>query len=353
MFASARIGATIAGLVLVAIVAPALHAATAATDAQPSSYRVFVTNEMSGTLSVIDGGSQRVVATLHLGKRPRGLKASPMGDFLYVALSGSPVIPPGADESKAPPADKAADGIGVVDLKTLRLVRTIRGVSDPEQLALSADGKRLYIASEDTGMLRVIEVGTERVLVTMPVGEEPEGVTISPDGRFIYVTSEEDAQVSVVSTETNRLIKQIKVGARPRFTVFSSNGARAYISGESDASVSVVDTKTLAVVHTLKLAGENVRPMGLVLSPDDKTLFVATGRGGTLTAIDTQTYKIGRAVSVGPRPWNIDISPDGKRIYTANGPSNDISIVDVNEMKVIGKIAVGDRPWGVVVVRAK
>ena len=40
-------------------------------------YRVLVTNERSGTLSVIDGATRKVVATVPLGKRPRGLKVSP------------------------------------------------------------------------------------------------------------------------------------------------------------------------------------------------------------------------------------------------------------------------------------
>ena len=120
-------------------------AATPATGAP--TFRVMVTNERTGTLSVIDGATSQVIATVPLGKRPRGLKTSPDGKLLYVALSGSPIAGPGVDEKTLPPADKGADGIGVVDLATLKLVRVLRGVSDPEQLAVSADGKRLFVAS--------------------------------------------------------------------------------------------------------------------------------------------------------------------------------------------------------------
>src|SRR5512142_1296892 len=78
-----------------------------------SGPRVFVTNEASGDLSVIDAAQNEVIATVPLGKRPRGVKASPDGRFLYVALSGSPAAGPGVDESTLPPPDRAADGIGV------------------------------------------------------------------------------------------------------------------------------------------------------------------------------------------------------------------------------------------------
>src|SRR5690606_36625843 len=109
---------------------------------QAGNFRVLVTNERSGDLSVIDGATHEVLATVPMGKRPRGLKISPDGKRLYVALSGSPISPPGTDESTLPPADKGADGIVVVDLDRLELIQVLRGVSDPEQLAVSADGTK-------------------------------------------------------------------------------------------------------------------------------------------------------------------------------------------------------------------
>src|SRR5690606_23945020 len=148
---------------------------------EAGGYRVLVTNERSGDLTVIDGPTRQVLATVPLGKRPRGLKLSPDGKLLYVALSGSPIAPPGTDESTLPPADKGADGIGVVDLERIELVNVLRGVSDPEQLAVSADGRKLYIASEDTGQAVVMDATSGAVLASMPVGGEPEGVTLSPD----------------------------------------------------------------------------------------------------------------------------------------------------------------------------
>ena len=109
---------------------------------------MYVTNEISGDLSVIDVATERVVATIPLGKRPRGLRASPDGALLYVALSGSPIAGPGVDESMLPPPDRRADGIGIVDLQARRLLKVLEAGSDPEQVDVSADGKRLYALFE-------------------------------------------------------------------------------------------------------------------------------------------------------------------------------------------------------------
>ena len=63
---------------------------TAAAD----GYQIFVSNEKSGDLTVISGGDFKVIDTIPVGKRPRGIHASPDGKTIYVALSGTPVEPP-------------------------------------------------------------------------------------------------------------------------------------------------------------------------------------------------------------------------------------------------------------------
>src|SRR5688500_2829094 len=199
---------------------PATEAPASTVAAEPSiatpAGRLFVTNENSGDLSVIDTATRRVVATIPLGKRPRGIKASPDGNTLYIALSGSPMAPPGTDESTLPPPDRTADGIGVVDVKQGKLLRVIQGGTDPEQTAISADGRWLFVANEDAGQASVIEVSDGRVVATVPVGGEPEGVDLRPDGKVVYVTSEADNQVAVIDVATARLIKIGRASGRER-----------------------------------------------------------------------------------------------------------------------------------------
>jgi YVTN family beta-propeller protein len=321
----------------------------AAEAVQGGAYRVYVTNESSGDLTVIDARKHTVVKTLPLGKRPRGVRVSADGRTLYVALSGSPLAPPGVDESTLPPADKAADGIGVLDAERLELRTILRGFSDPEQIAVSADGSRLYIASEDTGTAFIAEGADGAILQRLKVGGEPEGITMSPDGKYVYVTSEEDHRVAVIDTAARKVIRSFETGKRPRDIAFSPDGRFAYVSGETDASLTIVDAAKHEPVARVVIPGENVRPMGVVASPDGSRVYVATGRGRSVVAIDAHTHAVINSALVGERPWGIAISPDGKLLYTANGPSNDVSIVDAQSLKLLGKIAAGQRPWGVAV----
>src|SRR6266540_6944255 len=150
---------------------------TSATTVPPASsraapppapaIRVYVTNEASGDLTVIDAATQTVVATAPLGKRPRGIKPSPDGKSLYVALSGSPNAGPGVDPKTLPPPDRSADGIGEVDADTYKVKRIIHAGADPEQVDISRDGSRLYVANEDAAQVSVVDLKAGTVVGTV------------------------------------------------------------------------------------------------------------------------------------------------------------------------------------------
>jgi YVTN family beta-propeller protein len=316
-----------------------------------SHFRIYVTNERSGDLSIIDASTLEVTATVPLGKRPRGIHASPDHRFLYMTLSGSPLAGPGVDESKLPPPDKTADGIGVFDVQQGKLVRTLQCGSDPENFDLTKDGRTIIVSNEDDAKASFCDIASGKVTHTVPTGEEPEGVKVSPNGKFVYVTSETTGTISAIDIATAKLIKTFKVGRRPRSVAFLPDSSRAYINAENDGTVTVVDATKHETIQTISLGQPGViKPMSVLLSPNGATLYVSTGRGHKLFVIDTATNKITASFEIGERPWGIDLSPDAKTLFSANGPSNDVSVVNLASQTVTKKIKVGDGPWGVVVV---
>src|SRR4051812_46856197 len=77
----------------------------AATAAEPNTrYWVCVSNERSGDVSIIDPATDKAIAVIPVGKRPRGIHASPDGKTLYVAVSGTPLLagPPQLDDKGVP-----------------------------------------------------------------------------------------------------------------------------------------------------------------------------------------------------------------------------------------------------------
>jgi YVTN family beta-propeller protein len=349
-----------------AVFLPSLLIGAAVMAAQASApYQVYVTNEKSGDVTVINGADFTVAATLPVGKRPRGIHVSPDGKTVYVALSGTPIEAPPQIDAQGNPvfarkqgkdddddeanADKAADGIGVVDVATRRLTAKLNAGSDPEEFALSKDGKHIYISNEDVKTASVINIGTGKLEHIIPVGQEPEGVTTTPDGRQFYVTCEAGGDIYVVDTSGYTVAHHFKVNGRPRSVVFLSGSPIGFIPSESVGELNVIDTVNATVLKTIKLPAGS-RPMRVRLSIDEAKLYVSNGRAGTVSVFDTRSYELLNTIKVGARPWGIALSPDGKYLFTANGPSNDVSVVDLATNMEVTRVAAGSSPWGLAIV---
>ena len=326
--------------------------------ARAAPQRVYVSNETAGTIAVIDPATGNVLATIPVGKRPRGLRLSRDGKQLYVALSGSPIAPPGVDESTLPPADRSADGIAVVDIATRKIVRTIHSGQDPEAFDLSPDGRWLYVSNEETAEMSVVDVAAGKVALRVPVGDEPEGVTVSPDGKVVYVTCEDDHTVVAVDTTSLAPLGRVIVGLRPRSIAITPDGETLFVTDENSASISVVSAARRTLLDTIRLPKPDAdpmppRPMGAVLSPDGKLLFVSNGRAKSVSVIDVAARRLLRTMNdVGQRPWGIGVNADGTKLFTANGPAGDVSIVDVATGAVERRISLGGSPWGIAVASA-
>src|SRR6185312_6933673 len=105
-------------------------------------------------------------------------------------------------------------------------------------------------------------------------------VTIRPDGREVYVTSEEDNEVFAIDTTSLKVVGRMKTGPRPRSIAFTTDGTAAFVTSENGASLTVLDTAKHAPAGTIvfpKVEGRPAapRPMGAVLSPDGRTLYVS------------------------------------------------------------------------------
>jgi PQQ-dependent catabolism-associated beta-propeller protein len=306
---------------------------------------LYVSNERAGTLSVIDADSLRVVDTIAVGGRPRGIQAAPDGAQVYVAISrprdGSQ---PGLQE-----------GVLAVDTATRRPGKLFAVGTDPEAFAIGAAPPRLYAANEDAGTASITDLASGAVRATLLVGLEPEGVALSPDGRFVYVTAETSNTVSAIDTATEQVVASFLVDTRPRAAAFTRDARFAFVSSEVGRALSAVDARRHAVIGRFRFPEPLQRPVGVAVSPDGTRVYVATGRADSVAVFDVSKPEQLRMVSevpVGKRPWGVALGDAGARLYTANGASNDVSVIDTATGRVRATIAVGDGPWGIAVAPA-
>ncbi len=312
--------------------------------------RAYVTNEDDGTVSVIDADRSAAIGTVAAGKRPRGLALSPDAKLLYVAVSGVPKCPPPLTDEECArlQRDPAADGIAVIDTTSLARTRLLGGVSDPERVAVSRDGRRLYVSEEDSARLPVPDASSGRVLATVPVGREPEGVRMSPNGRWVLVTSEEDNSVTIVDAKSYAILGKATVGIRPRDLAFSADSRSAYVTGEGDASIWRIAVPGAAPAAEFFRLRAQARPMGVALDTGRGRLYLGTGRAGTVAVLSIEGPSLVGEVASGGRPWGVALGGDGRHLFSPNGPTGEVAIIDTGMLAVTARIATGKGPWAVV-----
>ena len=275
----------------------------------------FISNNLFD-IAVIDVATRQVLTTID-SSWPTATAISADGRRLYIS-------------------NQAFDNVGVLDIASNQLLKTIAVGNSPQGLEISPDGSTLYVANfSATGTVSVIDTGTDTVVDSIDVGQFPRFVAFAPDGTFAYVTNRESNTLRIIDTATRTQSGVITVGSRPAQLVFSSDGTRAYVSNFTGMSVSVIDTSSHQVIDTIPVSSE---AEGIDLSPDDRLLYVAHQQRDFVSVIDTQTNTVTGAINVGIQPWAVAFTRDGTEAFTANQISGDATIIDVGGVTVSATI---------------
>ena len=161
--------------------------------------RIFVSNERDDTVSVIDSASNKVIKTIPIGKRPRGVGIAPDGSEVYVAISGD-------------------NAIAVVDPESMTVIRTFESGDDPEAFAVHANGN-IYISNEEDAKASVFNPKSGDLVAEIEVGIEPEGVAISPDGKMAIVTSESTNMLHFIGIPEHTIVLTGSTKKGTRYTI--------------------------------------------------------------------------------------------------------------------------------------
>lgn len=143
----------------------------------------------------------------------------------------------------------------------------------------------------------------------------PLNLAVSKDGKNLYVVAEEGNVLLVVDAEKHKVTHKIKVGVRPHSIVLDKDGKTAYVSNQWSDNVSVIDLTGFAVTKTLN-TGDG--PAGLALSSDDRYLYVANAFSSDLSVIDILTGAEQKRLIAGNSPAGIKISPDGSTLFVTS-----------------------------------
>jgi YVTN family beta-propeller protein len=118
------------------------------------------------------------------------------------------------------------------------------GYPSPVDLAVSPDGRRLYVVCEGTDELVVVDLAKESAIARVPVGRQPRGIALSPDGRLIYVTNSWADSVTEIDAASLKVTRTLPTGFEPSGVTLDARGQALYVANRISNDVSVIDLRT-------------------------------------------------------------------------------------------------------------
>jgi len=225
-------------------------------------------------------------------------------------------------------------------------IASVPTINTPYGLAITADGKRLYVSSYDSRSISAFDTETNALVSTLSFGSELREIALTSDERFLYVPDYNQNVVHVMSTSSDTVVGDIGVGINPHMVAFGGSGRYAYVTNEGGASVSVIDTETRTTIKTISV-GQT--PIGIAASPDTESIYVATFSTAELSIISVKSQSVTSAISLPSDPYALAVAPDGKYIYVAaDNPAGGYAI-SVASKSVVGTFPIGMQPRNIVV----
>jgi YVTN family beta-propeller protein len=304
--------------------------AKSASAAGPATTRIYVSNHLDDTVSVIDGTTGKTVAAVRVGVAPTQMAVSPDRRSVYIANAGS-------------------NSVSVLNTTNNTIAKTIAlpRKSKPIGLALSPDGRYLYTADGGSNRVSVLDTRTKRAVASVRVGTQPVSVAVAANGNTVYAANSGSGDVSVIDARTKRVVRSIRTGRFPSGVAVTPDRASLYVTNEL-SGVTVINAASGTVEARLRAPSTS----SVAVSRHGDRAYVTNLGPGTLMIIDTSSHQVSSTVSIGPYgtdPFTVVTSGDA--VYVANQGANTLSVIDPSTSKVTATFATGNTPYGIAVVQ--
>jgi DNA-binding beta-propeller fold protein YncE len=218
----------------------------------PDGRALFATNKIGGTLDAVDTEKGALIKRYPVGGFPKFILLDTPRNQVYLSLW-------------------TANKVARLSLASGRVDRLDHGERHPRGLALSQDGKLLFVANNGGRHVTVIDTAEFKVKKRVRVPGRPRHATLSRDGRYVYVAAMGSHALGVINVKKLRLVRFIYVGNRPKSIEESYDGRFVYTANYGGHSMTVVDTGTWRVKE---LPLDLHKSSGLVVHPSDRYIYV-------------------------------------------------------------------------------
>jgi YVTN family beta-propeller protein len=293
--------------------------------------RVYVPNELSNTVTVIDPATLTVIDTFAVGKAPEHITPSWDLQTLYVNNMNSATMT-------------------VIDPRTQQPVDTMK-VPFPYNLYFTPDGTKAIVVADYLGRSTVSDNGlyfydrkTWKLLKFVQVPfPGVNHMDFSADGTFLLVSCESAGTVVKIDTQRMAIVGNVRVGGSPLDVRIAPAGDVFFVANQGTNGVDVIDPISMKSVDFIPTG---IGAHGLAFSRDVTRLFVTNRVAGTIAVVDVARRRVVDTWKVGGSPDMATVSPDGTQLWVSNRFHGTVVVLNPETGAVIKLIKTGANPHG-------
>lgn len=230
-----------------------------------------------------------------------------------------------------------SSSVSVIDPTTFRVIQTVKVPVSPEHVVPSWDLRTLWVNSDRGNALTPIDPATGRFGRPVPV-DDPYNLYFSPDGRWAIVMSEAAHQIVFRDARTMAVYKKVPVSCEGVNHVdFSPDGRYFIASCEYSGDLIKVDTAKEQVIGQLHLSAPHPMPQDVKISPDGRTWYVADMHTSGIWILNGDAFTPPRFMATGAGAHGLYVSRDSKYLYVTNRGEGSISLLNFATGKLVAK----------------
>lgn len=264
-------------------------------------------------------------SAIDVGSYPVGIEMNPITNRIYVA-------------------NEYSNTISVIDASTDLVESTIQVENFPYDLDVNRFNNRIYVTNRGSDSVSVIDGSTNTKLANISVGSSPVGVVINPSANWIYVTNLNSKSVSVIDGISNTVVDTIPISGIPYAIDLNPLTNRIYVSDIGNNVVVVIDGNTNKIISSFPVGN---RPSGIDVNIPRNLVYVANYLSNTISIVNGTNYQIIKNIPVGKSPVGISMNPVSNKIYVSNIGDNTISIIDARRNIKLDEISLNHNPQNI------
>jgi len=210
--------------------------------------------------------------------------------------------------------------VEVIDVFAGRVIRSIRGLSEPQGPLYVADFDKLYVANAGDRKVNVYDGETLTLQKAIEVGEDPDNVRYDAKAKKVLVGfGEEDGGIVAIDPSKDEIVGEVlKTGGHPESFQIEESGERLFVNVPDAGNViESIDRKTGSMTRwpLAELRGN----YAMALDEADQRLFTITRKTPMLVVLDTQTGKEVARLRAAGECDDVYYDSSRKRIYVIGG----------------------------------